>query len=191
MQSSKNPLSLLKNPEQQKKKRKINKNKTQQPPKFAIRSKQTELSKRKFQKIKNHQLDNRGKKKIQKNPSQKGERKRGHNTNHKPDDLGYMTPKNARFFFLSLSNRDRKHELRKKCINPGLICSDRLHRGLSSNVCVDTRILLQTARCPDALPSSSSPTFPTSDFHSNINSTPPKTLTLTLISQPLLYWLPK
>jgi hypothetical protein len=30
---------------------KIDKNQTQQPPKFAIRSKQTELSKRKFQKI--------------------------------------------------------------------------------------------------------------------------------------------
>lgn len=134
------------------KKGKKNKNQTQQPPKFAIRSKQTELSKTKFQKIKNHQLDNRGKKKKKKKPSQRGERKRGHNTNHKPGDLGYMTAKNARFFS-SLSRI-----MRKKCNNPGLISSDRLHRGLSSNVCVNTRILLQTARCPDALPSSSSPT---------------------------------
>jgi hypothetical protein len=66
LQSSKNPLSLLKNPEQQRKKVKINKNQTQQPPKFAIRSKQTKLSKSKFQKIKNHQLDNRGEKKKKK-----------------------------------------------------------------------------------------------------------------------------
>jgi hypothetical protein len=99
------PCSRIQN--NKRKKGKINKNQTQQPPKFAIRSKQTELSKRKFQKIKNHQLDNKEGKKQKKKPSQKGERKRGHNTNHKSDDLGYMTPKNARFFS-SLSRIMRK-----------------------------------------------------------------------------------
>jgi MinD superfamily P-loop ATPase len=56
------PCSRIQN--NKRKKGKINKNQTQQPPKFAIRSNQTKLSKRKFQKIKNHQLDNRGKNKT-------------------------------------------------------------------------------------------------------------------------------
>jgi hypothetical protein len=62
---------------------KIDKNQTQQPPKFAIRSEQTELSKRKFQKNNNNnQLDNRGKKRNSKKPVTKRRKKK--RTQHKP-----------------------------------------------------------------------------------------------------------